>query len=135
MFQQNEILEFIQKRRQVKAMLERVSDLWCCLEIRPYRKASSLRPSRQMVANWKSARLWFERHAVLMTYIGWKPHHFFRAGTEPYTCHGWGPAWMFCWSQPGLKVKPDRDGRIFFTWPTEKGCATTCWWPLARIAS
>ncbi len=130
MQQHNEIKEFMQKRRWAKAILQRIDNLWDNMEIRPYRKVNPLRPTRQMVRNWKTARVWYKQHSALMTYLGWTPYHFFHAGTEPYTYRKWGPAWVFCWQQPGLKVKPERDGRIFFTWPRANGgYATVCWQP------
>ncbi|EFI36184.1 hypothetical protein Dthio_PD3640 [Desulfonatronospira thiodismutans ASO3-1] len=89
----------------------------------------NLKPTKQMVKNWKAARIWFKQYFSLLNGIGWTKKLFFRAGLDRSSFREWSPAWMHCWSQPGLKVKPDRDGRIFFTWPTEKGCATTCWWP------
>jgi len=90
---------------------------------------TTMKPTKQMVKNWKTARIWFKQYFPLLNGIGWTKKLFFRAGLDRSSFREWSPAWMHCWSQPGLKVKPDRDGRIFFTWPTERGYATTCWQP------
>lgn len=87
------------------------------------------KPTKEMVKNWKAAREWFKELFPLLHGIGFNKKLFFRAGLDRRNPSEWGPAWMFCWSKPGVRVKFERDGHIFFTWPTSKGFATTCWIP------
>ncbi len=87
------------------------------------------KPTKEMIKNWKAAREWYKERFSLLNGIGFNKKLFFRAGLDRRNPRDWGPAWMFCWSKPGVKVKIEKDGCVVFTWPTSKGFTTSCWQP------
>ena len=118
------MLTLLQEITMLKARRQKGNSLLKCLD-RHYPGQADIAISTDMLTTWKAARPWILVNLPELQAAGWTRHLLFRGGKSRYPLCNWGPAWLHCWQQPGLKVEIGDDGTLSFTWPrSQRGFRT-----------